>query len=167
MMSKQVMRIQKYESGRSLVEIVGVLALMGLLTAASFVLVQSGMTAQKISKAADHISTLIANVRTISAERGDFCGIPNCTEYSTSGANLAGAILDSETKVDTPVGGKYSVCYSNCNTAWVYIYGLGVDDCEMMASRAYSGGIAECVKDNKTYVLKVKYLFNMSESNED
>ena len=165
MMTKHV--VQTQESGRSMIEMVGILALMGLLTAAAFVLVQSGMTAQKVSRTADDINTLITNVRAISAERGDFCGIPECSSYSTSGANFAGAILDSENKVDTPVGGKYSVCYSDCNTAWVYIYGLPVDDCEMMASRAYSGGIAQCIKDGKQYVMKVKYKFNTSESNED
>ena len=152
---------QNHESGRSLIEMVGVLALMGLLTAVAFVLVQSGMTAQKISRVADEVNTLVANVRAVAAEKGDFGNLPNCQEAEDIGAPLAAAILDSEknSKVESAIGGYYSVCSDNCTSGvceefWVYIYNMDSSaDCEMLETRAFSGGTAAC--DGS--VLKIKY----------
>lgn len=147
------MTTRKYESGRSLVEMVGVLALMGLLTAAAFLLVRSGMMAQKVSRTADEINTLVANVRAIAAEKGDFSVLPDCQdEDESAGASLAAAILDSEDNSEAPaaIGGSYSLCsYDDDGDGvfeefLVYIYDMNSYDCEMMESRAFSGGTAEC-----------------------
>ena len=54
---------KKHESGRSMIEMVGVLAVMGLITAAAFVLITSAMRSQKLSRADDDISALAAGVR--------------------------------------------------------------------------------------------------------
>jgi len=77
---------KKHESGRSMIEMVGVLAVMGLITAAAFVLITSAMRSQKLSRADDDISALAAGVRLLynnSADAGGFKGIVTATSANT------------------------------------------------------------------------------------
>lgn len=139
------------ESGRSMVEIVGVLAIMGLLTAAAFALIQSGMTSQKMAKTADEINILVENVRAISGEKGDFSNLPaSCGSSNTSGKMLAAAILDPDNNNNTvtaTMGGTFMICKdaSDSNAFFISIYNMKSKyDCQMMEARAYSGGTATC-----------------------
>lgn len=144
------------ESGRSMIEMVGVIALMGLLSAAAFVLIQSGMKAQKISRTADEVSTLVGNVRALAAEKGDFSVLPNCDDdESDIGVSLAAAILDSDNTDEAPasIGGYYSVCATEADAFYVYVHDINMLDCETMESRSFSGGTANCTGS----VLKIKY----------
>ena len=155
-MTKQITQNKKHESGRSMIEMVGVLALMGLLTAVAFLLIQSGMVSQKVARTADEINTLVGNVRGIAAEKGDFSNLPLCSNNNAK--KLAAAILDPDTvntSIKAPIGGTYAVCKetSDLTSFYVYIYSMNADDCSMMEMRSYSGGVAEC--SGRT--LKIKY----------
>ncbi len=83
---KKQMKNKKQESGRSMIEMVGVLAVMGLITAAAFVLITSAMRSQKLSRADDDIAALAAGVRLLynnSADAGGFKGIVTATSANT------------------------------------------------------------------------------------
>ena len=96
---------KKQESGRSLVEMVGVLALMGLISVAAFVLIQAGSGSQKRSRATDEIDIIASNVRAMVAQAIDtdkpFSSLPRGTEcdedLNTNANNLAKALLKSST----------------------------------------------------------------------
>ena len=49
---------KKPESGRSMIEMVGVLAVMGLISAGAFVLLRSGMSSQKRNRIQDEIGNI-------------------------------------------------------------------------------------------------------------
>lgn len=153
--------MKKNESGRSMVEMVGVLAVAGLLTAAAFVLIHSGINNQKISQMRDEIDTLASNTRGLVAESNNTCSLPlgTGTGWQTLGKTLAKALLKSE--ANNPYGGYYSVVRTGKSTKcadetsfMVYVIGLPVDVCTAMGEFAYSGnGNAVC--DNG--LLKITY----------
>ena len=79
---------KKYESGRSMVEMVGVLAVMGLITAGAFVLMRSGMATQKRNRAQDEIANIVSTIRTLSAGADDFSNLIDYADDDEKGANL-------------------------------------------------------------------------------
>lgn len=137
-------KTKKHESGRSMVEMVGVLAIMGLVTAGAFVLIQSGMGSQKRNRAADEIDVMVSNVRAMTAESDYTCSLPSAKLYALTGKSLASALLKSNGA--TPFNSKsyYSITSGEdeCKedtTFKVYLVDIGDDECATMASRAYSG----------------------------
>ena len=130
---------KKHESGRSMIEMVCVLAVMGLLTAGAFVLIQSGMSSQKRSRAADEISAIVAEMANIDLKK---------LEKSMENGVATPAELGLPTT--TPFGSKtqYSLYTTDAllknNQFNVAITNLG-DSCSAMAKRAWSNdGQAAC-----------------------
>lgn len=163
--------LKMQESGRSMIEMVGVLAIAGLLTAGAFVLVQSGMAAQKRNRAVDEINTLAQTVRSMRGERdSSFWNIlpgygnsalpekhtgATSTEYY-NGNKMAMAILKSNG--ETPLGaGSYYALTSDGNGFVVWLIDIQSDDCETMALRTYSDGTATCSTISNKKVLKITY----------
>ncbi len=85
------------EAGRSMIEMVGVLAITGLLTAGAFVLIQSGMSSQKRKRATDEVNMLAQSVRALTAEGENFNNLPAASENALNGRGntLAKALLKS------------------------------------------------------------------------
>ena len=140
---------KKQESGRSMVEMVGVLAIMGLITAAAFVLLSSGYKSQKRSQAADEIDVIVSNVRAMAAqaEKKDikFVALPSDDEKAKS---LAKALLDSDG--ETPFGGFYAVLTQDSGKTFaVQMVKIG-DECEAMAGRSYKHGTGSCSDETVT-----------------
>ena len=147
---------KKHESGRSMIEMVGVLAIAGLLTAGAFVLIQNGMSSQRRARAADEVSALLASARSLSAESDDFNNIGDhkyltdvTKPLSGGGVTLCGApstyarqLLKMSTNV-TPFGGdtRYAILGAD-NYLVIGIMCMEKDDCEMMARRSFSGSVA-------------------------
>ena len=63
---------KKSEHGRSMIEMVGVLAVMGLITAAAFVLITSALRSQKLTRVNDDVAAIAAGVRLVYANKPDF-----------------------------------------------------------------------------------------------
>ena len=80
----------RQESGRSMIEMVGVLAIMGMLTATAFALISLGINRQKQARVADDVVTIVSGVRSLLVDYDDFTNIDNSTifakEYSTKHA---------------------------------------------------------------------------------
>ena len=97
-------KTRKNESGRSMIEIVGVLAVTGLLTAGAFVLITSGMSSQKRRRATDEANTIAQAVRALAADGEDFGNLPgpSATGVNQDGHKLAKALL--KTSGVTPFG---------------------------------------------------------------
>ena len=145
--------MKQNESGRSMVEIVGVLAVMGLITMGAFTLVKAGMSSQKQSRAVDEIEVLAANARNMTAAGETTCSLPSI-ENLKDGGTLARAIL--KTNAESPVGGWYSLTRSTPSSMEecvlkivdvgfvVNLVEVPEEDCVAMASRSYFGGTARC-----------------------
>ena len=143
------MKMQKifknHESGRSMIEIVGVLAVMGLITAGAFVLIRSGGAAQKRSRAMDEVAAIAENIRGLYAEADDFSDL---TDNTTQGTALIDALYLNKT---TPFGANttYTVVKNSDASGFVVkLIGLADEDCNGLAAAAWqnASGAAECVK---------------------
>lgn len=100
--TKQVKRVnKKHESGRSMIEMVGVLAVMGLITAAAFVLITSALRSQRMSRIDDDLSAIASGIRLLYANQNNFDALDGNTNAAL---NLIG--YDN---VTSPYGGKYTV----------------------------------------------------------
>ena len=142
------------ESGRSMVEMIGVMAIMGLITAAGFVMVKSGMASQKQSRTLDEIEMLAANARNMTAGSETTCSLPSVDAVKGMGSILAKSIL--KTSGESPLGGMYSLTRSTSGATEecigkgvdrvfvVYLLDIPEEDCTAMASRVYTSGSAHC-----------------------
>lgn len=66
---------KKEQSGRSMVEMLGVLAIIGVLSVGGIAGYSKAMAKFKTSKALDQVSTLVANVRTLYASQPNYEGL--------------------------------------------------------------------------------------------
>lgn len=153
---------KKQESGRSMVEMVGVLAVMGLITAGAFVLINSGLKTQKRSSATDEIDVIAANVRSMVAQADDkdkpYKGLPaNCTgNTATTAQSLAAGLLGSDkSKVESAYGKgtAYAVCMAADGAKFsVALSGITAGECQALATRSYSHGSGACTTGNTNVV---------------
>ena len=88
---------KKHESGRSMIEMVGVLAVMGLITAAAFVLITSAMRSQKLSRADDDVAALAAGVRLLYNNTTSFTGIGSANVLKVLGFDTVKAPYGNDT----------------------------------------------------------------------
>ena len=65
------------ESGRSMVEMLGVLAIIGVLSVGGIAGYSKAMNKFKINKTTDQVSMLVANIRTLFSAQGDYDGLDN------------------------------------------------------------------------------------------
>ena len=69
--------IKTNQSGRSMVEMLGVLAIIGVLSVGGIAGYSKAMNKYKINKTTDQISMLVANIRTMFATQGDYKELDN------------------------------------------------------------------------------------------
>ena len=67
------------ENGRSMVEMLGVLAIIGVLSVGGIAGYSKAMNKFKINKTTDQVSMLVANIRTIYSTQGNYEGLDNET----------------------------------------------------------------------------------------
>ena len=65
------------ENGRSMVEMLGVLAIIGVLSVGGIAGYSKAMNKYKINKTTDQVSMLVANIRTLFSSQGNYKGINN------------------------------------------------------------------------------------------
>lgn len=70
--------MMKYnENGRSMVEMLGVLAIIGVLSVGGIAGYSKAMNKYKINKTTDQVSMLVANIRTLFSSQGNYEGLNN------------------------------------------------------------------------------------------
>ena len=70
------------QSGRSMIEMLGVLAIVGVLSVAGIAGYSKAMAKYKTNKLIDQVSTVAANVRTTFAGQGNYKGLDSETAYN-------------------------------------------------------------------------------------
>ncbi len=73
---------KKLESGRSMIEMLGVLAIIGVLSVGGIAGYSKAMNKFKTNKVADNVSMLVANIKTLYAQQNTYTGLSNVTAYS-------------------------------------------------------------------------------------
>ena len=154
--------IKKQESGRSMIEMIAVLAIMGLITAGAFVLINSASRSQKIAHFDDEVNLLAANARALTAEAGNFKSLPaegetysDNQEKEEKGMILANRILNRSAGTTNVIGGEYSLVKTgtgnNDGTGFaVIVVNVDQDWCAGLHGHAYPHGVAACDKTDGT-----------------
>ena len=130
----------RQESGRSMIEMVGVLAIMGMLTATAFALISLGISRQKQSRVADDVVTIVSGVRTLLVDYDDFSNIDNSTIFA------AMSMSDKN-----PYGGTYELSVNPYNKRQfiVKINGLSKSDCEALLTKAWTDSVGYISSEHK------------------
>ena len=149
------------ESGRSMIEMLGVLAIMGVITVGAIGMISTAMRTQKLTAVNDEVVQIVTMVRNIHAEYDDFSNM--------NGKTIFGAIGMSN---KNPYGGLYelSVDPANPRQFIVTINGLGQSECESLITKAWSdsvgyrlsdgengGATGNCSGTNGTNVVQITY----------
>ena len=131
------------QSGRSMVEMLGVLAIIGVLSVGGIAGYSKAMTKFKINKSMDQISMLVANIRTLFSGQRNYSGLNNANaisfgiipgEMDGGGAVITNAFAGNVTIGTDTVNG-------NANAAFTIKYeGLGQEACVTMATSDWGSG---------------------------
>ena len=125
---------RQQESGRSMIEIIGVLAIMGLMTVAAFVLIRNGMATQKRNVVIDDVSKIMTGVRTLYADYDDLSSLDGAGALAAMGVDENGPYEDSTYSVAAVTG-------DNPQQFVVTVSGLPARDCIVLASRKWSDAV--------------------------
>ena len=120
------------ESGRSMVEMLGVLAIMGIITVGAITAISFAMRSQKRTAVNDEVAQIVTGVRQLLGEYDDFSNINSATIFGAIGMSAK-----------NPYGGNYtlSVDASNPRQFIVSIEGLAQSDCEFLVTKAWSDSV--------------------------
>ncbi|MCL2629222.1 MAG: hypothetical protein FWD33_00795 [Alphaproteobacteria bacterium] len=130
----------KNESGRSMIEMMGVLAVMTIITIAAFTMVPNLLRNQKKLQVREEISMMVQNVRMLMSEYEDFSNI--------DGNLIFGAIGMSQ---KNPYGGTYEILADPQNPRQfiIVITGLSGDDCKYFRMMGWKDSIGYLRSDGR------------------
>lgn len=120
------------ESGRSMIEMMGVIAIMGAITVGAVAMISTAMRTQKLTTVNDQVVQMVTMVRSIHGEYDDFSNM--------NGTTIFGAIgMDNK----NPYGGVYELAVdpSNPRQFIVTIGGLGQKECQTLIAKAWSDSV--------------------------
>ena len=130
----------RQESGRSMIEMLGVLAIMGVITVGAIGMISTAMRTQKLTAVNDEVMQIVTMVRNIHAEYDDFSNMNGATIFSAIG------VSDKN-----PYGGSYSLSVdpSNPRQFVLTIDGLGQSECESLRAKAWSDSVGYRISGGK------------------
>ena len=128
------------ESGRSMIEMLGVLAIMGVLTVGAIGLISTAMRTQKRNTVNEEVLQMVTGVRQLLGEYDDFSHIDNTTIFGAIGMSPK-----------NPYGGTYELAVDPANYRQfvVTINGLSRNDCEYFITKAWSDSVGYLATDGK------------------
>ena len=143
--------IKTNESGRSMIEMLGVLAIIGVLSVGGIAGYSKAMNKFKTNKVADQVSMIIANVKTLYAQQNTYHGLDNKTavemgvipdELGKAGASATATVLKN------PYNGLVFIKAAGSTTstdekAFVINYnGLSREACITLATNDWGSGFS-------------------------
>ena len=147
------------EYGRSMVEMLGVLAIMGVITVGAVGMISTAMRNQKHIATNDEVLQIVTGVRQLLGEYDDYSNIDNSTIFGAIGMSTK-----------NQYGGTYEMVVDPSNTRQfiLSITGLGQSDCQYLATKAGSGSVGyqtagtggatgTCTNPNGANVVRITY----------
>lgn len=115
-----------------MIEMLGVLAIMGIITVGAFSLLRLALNSQKKSQVTEDVVTIVTQVRQLLGGYDDFSNIDNSMIFGAIGVSNK-----------NPYGGAYTVSVnpSNARQFIVGIDGLPMSDCEYLATKAWTDSV--------------------------
>ena len=143
----------KYEeqSGRSMIEMLGVLAIIGVLSVGGIAGYSKAMTKFKTNKVADNVAMIVTNIRTLYAQQQDYNGLTNTTAVqmgvvpdelitNASGGGLQNAFLGSVYIGAGKVTGLDAGAAGTDRGFYVIMNGLPKEACVTLATNDWGSG---------------------------
>lgn len=139
------------QDGRSMVEMLGVLAIIGVLSVGGIAGYSKAMSKYKINKTTDQVSMLVANLRTLFSNQGNYAElnnknakgfgvVPNDMYSSDSDANITNAFAGNVTILAAKAR---QVGDTSANEAFIIEYaGLTSEACVTIATGDWGSGQA-------------------------
>ena len=139
--------LKNTQSGRSMVEMLGVLAIIGVLSVGGIAGYSKAMNKFKINKTADQVSMLISNIKKSYSTQGNYVGLDN-TQAKKYGIipNDMYKSTDASDKITNAYGGKVVIMASGRlkagdNEAFLITYsGLSSEACVTIATSDWNSG---------------------------
>ena len=127
------------ESGRSMIEMLGVLAIMGALTVGAYALIKDAFESQRQMQGVEEVFVIVNEVRKIHSQYDDF-------------SNMDGeVILGMMEKKHNPYGGTYELTVNPANSRQfiLTINGLSKSECQALITRAWTDSVGYKLSDKK------------------
>ena len=158
------------QCGRSMIEMLGVLAIIGVLSVGGIAGYSKAMMKFKINKTAEQISQIVTNIRTLYLQQKDYNGLGDSSAIQM-GAIPDDLTIDSSGNIKNIFGGNIRIRTSTSSYAWhnsvgdtddafmISVYNLPKEACVALATMDWgtfsTGLIAVSVNDdgfsNSTY----------------
>ena len=165
--------IHSEESGRSMVEMLGVLAIVGVLSVGGIAGYSQAMSKFKVTKAMDQVQTIITNIRTLYASQRKY------SKFNAQQAQAMGILTEESidgTKGLNPFGGHIYFDVADDNRTFTITYtGLTGEACVKMATADWGAdqssglrgmGVGEISASDATKVVGVTHAWaNSTEAN--
>ena len=136
------------ENGRSMVEMLGVLAIIGVLSVGGIAGYSKAMNKYKINKTTDQVSMLVANIRTLFSSQGDYEGLTNAQAKQFGVVPNDMYTDDANSVITNAFGGEVKIGasggrVSDDNEAFSIVYsGLSSEACVTLATGDWGSGQA-------------------------
>ena len=134
--------------GRSMIEMLGVLAIIGVLSVGGIAGYSKAMTKFKTNQIADQVSTIVTNVKTLYARQKNYKGLNNNSAYLAgvfseelfASYGYGGYYLTNpfNGSIDISSSGRSATNYDNMTFQITY-YGLPKEACISLATNDWSG----------------------------
>ena len=126
------------QSGRSMVEMLGVLAIIGVLSVGGISGYSKAMAKYKLTKAQDQLSMLLINIRTAFSGSANFNGLNNQAAIDLNivpADMLPGGLGANDGKIINAFSGAVTIAATSSNQHFtVQFAGLGTETCTSLAS---------------------------------
>ena len=136
------------ENGRSMVEMLGVLAIIGVLSVGGIAGYSKAMNKYKINKTTDQVSMLVANIRTLFSSQGNYDGLTNQQAKKFGVVPNDMYTNDSNSVITNAFGGAVNILAAGGraggdNEAFIVEYnGLSAEACVTIATGDWGSGQA-------------------------
>ena len=121
------------ESGRSMIEMLGVLAIIGVLSVGGIAGYSQAMSKFKVSKTTDQIQTMVTNIRTLFAGQRSYDGLEKATTAYTMGIYTDETYIGSGDTGTNAYGGTIQLSTADNAHQFVIAYaGIPNDACVRM-----------------------------------
>lgn len=120
------------ESGRSMIEMLGVLAIMGIITVGAITMIAAAMRSQKRTAVQDEVTQIVTGVRGLLGGYDDYSGIDNSIIFAAIGVSNK-----------NPFSGEYTLSMNPADPRQfvLVIGGLSSSDCEYFKTKAWSDSV--------------------------
>ena len=152
-----------HESGRSMIEMLGVLAIIGVLSVGGIAGYSQAMAKFKVTKVTDQVQSIVTNVRTLFSTQKNYAAIDNMQQMyamGVIGSDVCGAGTDDDyTNCTSAFGGAFvmSSTFAQKTAYYIFMDQVPQDACVRLAMSDWgdqsSGFLALGIKTGENQLL--------------